>query len=80
MFRARIFKKPPSAAQEPMRPAANDSAAMPLADPFAPLPLPDVVEDNSEAAWALWMAAREDNPDGGDETLLMPLPPDQGAP
>lgn len=40
-----------------------------------PLPLPDVVEDDSDAAWALWQATVQGQSTQDADTVLMGLTP-----
>jgi hypothetical protein len=40
-----------------------------------PLPLPEVVEDDSDAAWALWQATVQGQSNQDADTVLMGLPP-----
>ncbi len=56
------------------RPVAAACVASPSLDLLAPLPLPEVLEDNSDAAWQQWLAAN----DAHDpvQTLRMELRPE----
>jgi hypothetical protein len=63
----------------PTRPAAHGAA--PARDTYIPgdaLPVPEVIEKNSDSVWALWSEAVEGKADRHEETqpatLLMGLP------
>lgn len=71
MFRRKPSQRAPAAPALPPGAAASGHG---LEDTFAPIPLPDVLEDNSDAAWQLWLAAN-DAPCFG-ETVRMELSPD----
>jgi hypothetical protein len=57
--------------------AALAVAAIPTRSATAwadPLPLPEVVEDDSDAAWALWQATVRGQSSQEADTVLMDLP------
>ena len=55
-------------------PPTQPAPAYPVAhDPFAPIPVPDATEDNTDTTWALWQEASK--PTGHwDDTVPMDLP------